>query len=282
MENESNGLSLNQISRGSHRHKFIEQGNHLVCECGKKILNLHSTELKGLRVGKKSDDSNYSVREDRRRYFYPFEWKMFIDSFEDLEHKFFFNTLLHTGGRIMEVLNLKHEDINVERGTIKFSIVKQRKAKREFYAIGKSRAFFVAENFIKEYKSFIRGKTINPKYLIFLDNKKLPSDYDSLDNSQRKKYYQSKVVSYSNLMRRKLKKLSMKKDGIKDWYNFSPHNIRKTYGMWMRTFGIDSGELCYRLGHDIDTYIAHYGSSLMFTEEEKRRIRETLGEVKIG
>jgi integrase len=175
----------------------------------------------------------------------------------------------------MEALNLKYEDIDIERGTVTIKIVKQRKAKKNFYAVGKSRGFFIASNFVKEYKSFIRNRNINLKDYIFLDNSKLPENYEQLNNEERKKYYTSKVVSYSNLLKRKLKKV-----GIKDWYNFSPHNIRKTYGMWMRNFISDSGELCYRMGHDMDTFMAHYGSSLIFTEQEKRKIERILGDVK--
>ena len=217
----------------------------------------------------------YTIRLDRRRYFFPEEWEKFINCFKNKEHRFFFITCLHTGGRIMEVLNLKHKDIDIERKTIIFNLVKQRKAKKKYYSTGKTRSFFVASNFLKEYKSFTRTKKINKEDYIFLDNQKLPKDYDSMDNQDRKKYYISKFVSYSNILKRKLKKI-----GIKDWYNFSPHNIRKTYGMWMRIYNKDFGELCYRMGHDMDTYMAHYGSSLIFTDEEIRKIKEIFGDVK--
>lgn len=229
----------------------------------------------GLRIGTKKNGVKYSVRTDRRRYFFPDEWNVFIKEITNKEHRFFFLTCLHTGGRIMEVLNLKYGDVDIERGTINFTIVKQRKAKKNFYATGKSRGFFVSSEFLSEYKSFIRGKTINPKDYIFLDNSKLPENYDSFPNEDRKKYYVSKVVAYSNMLKRKLKKA-----GIKDWHNFSPHNLRKTYGMWMRTYNKDMGELCYRMGHDMDTYIAHYGSSLIFTDEERRKIQKIMGDVK--
>jgi len=271
---DEQGLTLNSKSKG-HRHDYSEVGNYLICNCGKKILNLKKTEEEGRLVGIKKDGKSYSVRTDRRRYFFPDEWIEFIKTVTDKKHKFFFITLLHTGARIMEALNLKHEDINIDRGTINFTIVKQRKAKKNFYAIGKSRGFFISDNFIKEYKSYIRNKKINQKDFLFLDKKKLPENYNSLDNSERKRYYQSKVVAYSNLLKRKLKKTK-----IKDCYNFSPHNIRKTYGMWMRTFGIEMGELCYRMGHDMDTFIAHYGSSLIFTDSERRKISNIMGDVK--
>lgn len=272
-DGEEDVLSL---SAKNHRHSYKKEKTYLICSiCGKKKLNLNPTEKEDLYRGKRRDGSSYTVRADRRRYFFPKEWKEFISKISDKEHRFFFITLLHTGGRIMEVLNLKYGDIDEERETVTFKIVKQRSAKKDFYAMGKSRGFFVASNFIKEYKSFIRGKRINSKDYIFLDNSKLPKNYDSLENSERKKYYQSKIVSYSGLIKRKLKKTD-----IEDWYNFSPHNFRKTYGMWMRTLINDSGELCYRMGHDIDTYIAHYGSSLIFTEFERREIQKILGDVK--
>jgi|TARA_R100001530_G_scaffold34477_3_gene26930 integrase len=240
-----------------------------------KKLVLKKSKFDGLLIGTKSDGTKYSVRTDRRRYFFPDEWIEFISQFKNKEHKFFFITLLHTGARIMEALNLKYEDINTERNSINFKIVKQRKAKKNFYAIGKSRGFFVSNNYIKEYKSFIRNKKINNNEYIFLDNSKLPQNYDSLDNNEKKQYYTSKTISYSNMLKRKLKKTT-----IKDWYNFSPHNIRKTYGMWMRTFNIEMAELCYRLGHDMDTFMAHYGSSLIFTDSEKRKIFKIMGDVK--
>jgi len=272
IQQEAEGLTLN---KKSHRHNYKRVENYLICNCGKKILNLEEGEYEDLLVGKKQDGSRYSVRTDRRRYFFPNEWQSFISTVKNKKHKIFFLTCLHTGGRIMEVLNLRYRDIDMDRGTVTFSLVKQRKAKKNFYATGKTRAFFLASNFISEFKSFIRGAKINPEDYIFLDNDKLPKNYSKLENSDRKKYYSSKVVSYSNMLKRKLKKTE-----IKDWYNFSPHNIRKTYGMWMRTFHKEMAEICYRLGHDIDTYIAHYGSSLIFSDSDRIKIQKIFGEVR--
>ncbi len=277
MENNTNKENKEDLSlnRKSHRHDYKVVKNYLVCKCGKKILNLEECEEEGLLIGKKKNGSKYTVRTDRRRYFFPGEWTNFIKQFKNKKHRFFFITCLHTGGRIMEVLNLRHKDIDVERGTVVFVLVKQRKAKRNFYATGKTRSFFLASNFIKEYKSFVRRANIDPNDYIFLDNDKLPENYSKLDNPQRKKYYMSKVVSYSNMLKSKLRKAE-----IDDWYNFSPHNIRKTYGMWMRTFHKEMAELCYRMGHDINTYIAHYGSSLIFTDLDRVKIQKIMGDVK--
>jgi len=34
------------------------------------------------------------------------------------------------------------------------------------------------------------------------------------------------------------------------------------------------------MGHDIDTYIAHYGSSLIFSDSDRIKIQKIFGEVK--
>lgn len=238
-------------------------------------LDLKPSSQEGILIGLKKSGIKYSVRDNRKRYFFPEEWLNFIKLIKNKEHRFFFITALNTGGRIMEILNLRYKDIDTERGTINFSIVKQRKAKKNFYAMGKTRSFFISSQFINEYKSFIRGKTINPEHYIFLDNSKLPLNYHNLDNKERKKYYNSKFVSYSKILKNKLKKA-----GIKDYYNFSPHNIRKTYGMWIRVYNKEIGEICYRMGHDTDTYLAHYGSSLIFTQDERKKIVDIMGDIK--
>jgi integrase len=238
-------------------------------------MELKQTDKEGLLEGIKKDGKKYSVRTDRRRYFFPDEWQEFIGQFKNKKHRFFFITAIHTGGRIMEVLNLQYKDIDIERGTIIFKTVKQRKARSDYNSMGKSRSFFVASNFIREYKSFIRGRKINPDDYIFLNNFELPENYQNLPNKEKKKYYSKKTIAYLLLMKRNLKKTK-----IKDWYNFSPHNIRKTYGNWMRTFNIEMGELCYRMGHDMDTFMKHYGSSLIFTNDERRKIQKIMGDVK--
>ena len=74
--------------------------------------------------------------------------------------------------------------------------------------------------------------------------------------------------------------MGIKKTGIKDWKQFSLHNIRKTYGNWMRIYDIRPEELYYRMGHDAETFLAHYGSSLIFNSIEKMDIMKILGDVK--
>ena len=175
----------------------------------------------------------------------------------------------------MELLHLKPSSFDFERFTVTFTVVKQRKAKKQFYAIGKTRAFFVSKDYLKEVKRYITKNKIEDNKYLFLDNDKLPANYDQLDNKEKKKIYQKTEVAYNQLLKRKLKAA-----GIKDWKAFSLHNIRKTYGNWMRIYDIKIEEICYRMGHDMETFMSNYGSSLIFTPGERQSIMKIMGEVK--
>ena len=129
-------------------------------------------------------------------------------------------------------------------------------------------------NKIEAKLAIARNKKFKGSDFLFLDSSKLPEGYEDLKNAEKKKYYNKRVVSYSSMLKGHLKKA-----GIEDYWNFSPHNIRKTYGMWMRIYNKEMTELCYRMGHDIDTYMTHYGSSLIFTDYDRRKINKILGEV---
>lgn len=217
----------------------------------------------------------YSFRVDTRRYFFPNEWNRFIKIITDDKHRLFFITLINTGARAMEALHLKPKNFDFERETVTFEIIKQRKAKKTFYATGISRTFFVSPEYLKEVKKYIREKNIEPNSYFFLNNATLPPNYEELSNLARRKYYSSSEVAYRALMRRKLKLC-----GIKDYKNFGLHAVRKTYGQYMRTCSIDLQDIVYRMGHDIATYISNYGSSLIFTDEEKLEIKKILGHQK--
>jgi integrase len=175
----------------------------------------------------------------------------------------------------MEALHLKPKNFNVERGTVTFEVIKQRKAKRQFFAVGKSRTFFVSPKYIKAVKSYVLKKKIADNDYLFLDRSSLPDNYDALSNLEKKKFYQKTQINYSQMFKRHLKSI-----GMADWRKFSLHNIRKTYGNWMRIYDIRTEEICYRLGHDFQTYQTHYGSALIFTPQEKMQIMGILGEVK--
>jgi len=60
----------------------------------------------------------------------------------------------------------------------------------------------------------------------------------------------------------------LQKANIKDYYNFSLHNIRKTHGNWIRALGVPADEVCLRLGHNYETYLTHYGSASVFNNSD--------------
>lgn len=241
-----------------------------------KDLSLTQKNEEGIFIITKKDGSKYSVRADRRRYFFPKEWKEFIRNFdEESKHYLFFLILLHSGARAMEALHLKPKNFDFERNTITLEVIKQRKAKKKFYATGKSRTFFISLNCLKEVKRYIKNNSIPYNAYLFLDNSILPENYDSLINKEKKKYYQKSEVAYLQMFKRKLKKAK-----IKDWKQFSLHNIRKTYGNWMRLYDIKMDEICYRMGHDMETFMLHYGSSLIFNPLEKQEIMKIFGDIR--
>jgi integrase len=81
------------------------------------------------------------------------------------------------------------------------------------------------------------------------------------------------------LLRRKLKKL-----GVADYWQYSLHNIRKTHGMWLKTLqhrgtDLDVSEICMRLGHDMNTFLKHYGSPSIFGDADRDRMIDILGDI---
>lgn len=256
-------------------HTWKEEGTHHVCsKCGKKSLILTKVG-ENLYEGQRADGRKYTVRADRHRYFFPDEWTKFINEINDDKNKLFFESLLYTGGRAMEVLNLRVIDLDLERETVRFTVTKQRVAKRNSAAISKYRTFFISSSYVKRLKTYIRKNRLEPENYIFLNVNKIPRDYASLSNKDKKKYYNGHKTIYHRLMKRALKRA-----GIEDWKNFSLHNVRKTYGQWMRIFDLPLEELCYRMGHDTETFLTHYGSSLVFTPQDKIKIMNIFGQVK--
>ena len=213
----------------------------------KQKLELKSTKHDGIKVGIKSDGKKYSVRDDRSRYFFPDEWYKFISEVKSNKQTVYW-FLLHTGARIDEAINVKVKDLSFERNLVTLRVTKMKAKKSE--RIGRKREFEVSEKFMKELKKYIKTTKLSDDNLLFT---------------------QTKQAVYQ-LFRRTLQKA-----GIKDWYNFSLHNIRKTHGMWLKILipyarGLDIGEICLRLGHDYNTYLKHYGSPSIFVQRDINQI----------
>jgi len=222
-----------------------------------KRLSLTPVEGKdGLFQGIKSDGKKYTVRQDRHRYFFPEEWIRFMGGM-DFNKSILFETALQTGGRITEILNLKPKDFIWDNNTVRLRVTKSKASKGESKVLGgKQRSFSISSQYCRRLRKYIKEKNIKDDYLLFPITKQ--------GVSQMFKRYISKA-------------------GLNDW-EFSLHNIRKTSGMWLKTVqrrgvDLDVSEICMRLGHDHNTFIKHYGSPSIFTDQQRDKIVEILGDI---
>ena len=210
----------------------------------------------GLFIGTKSDGKSYSVRKDRHRYFFPEEWLRFQNQLKE-NRKILFETLLQTGGRIDEVLHLKPKDFIWDNNSVTLRVTKSKAKKGESKILGgSSRSFSVSSSFIRKMRRHIRENKITDDALIFSITKQ----------------------AVSQMFKRALRKAN-----LNEW-EFSLHNIRKTSGMWLKTVqrrgvDLDVSEICMRLGHDHNTFLKHYGSPSVFTDQQRDKIIEILGDM---
>ena len=223
----------------------------------KKRLSLRPVEgIDGLFEGTKSNGVVYTVRADRHRYFFPDEWKKFMEVVKH-DRQILFETLLQTGGRIDEVLHLKPKDYSWENKTVTLRVTKSKAKKGESKVLGgSSRSFGVSSSYCRRLRSYIKTNNIKDDDLIFPITKQ----------------------GVSQMFKRSLKNAK-----LNSW-EFSLHNIRKTSGMWLKTVqrrgeDLDVSEICMRLGHDHNTFLKHYGSPSIFTDQQRDKIVEILGDV---
>jgi len=215
-----------------------------------KLKRLTLTPVcEGLQIGIKKDGKKYSVRDDRSRYFFPEEWIKFFNAIKPSKQPVF-DGLINTGARIEELLHIKPKDFDWERNNLTLRVTKMKASKGE--RVGKPRTFQISSQFSRRMRKYISENNLGDDDLLFKITKQA--------------VYQ--------MLRRTLKKIK-----IVDWYQFSLHNIRKTHGNYLKAMEIDSGEICYRLGHDLNTFIKHYGSANVFDRKDKMIMAKILGDV---
>lgn len=214
----------------------------------KKRLTLRPY-LEGVKIGNKSDGKVYMVRDDRSRFFFPEEWIRFFEATKK-EKQDIYDVLINTGARIEEALNIKPEDFDWERNNLTLKVTKTKAAKGE--SIGRRRTFTISSQFARRMRAYINKKNIKEGNVLFPITKQ----------------------GVSQMLKRTLKRI-----GIKDWYMFSLHNIRKTHGNWLNALEVSPQEICMRLGHDMNTYLKHYGSPNIFDRKDKMIMIKILGDV---
>lgn len=201
-------------------------------------------ELKSLT---RNNGRTYTIRSNRDRFFYPNEWMKFFDALNESQ-KMTFDFLINTGARINEAIHVKVGDIDFERNNIILRVTKVKARKGEKNP--RPRTISISSQFARKLKSHCKDMK-NENYLGILS---APASHIAM-------------------------KKTLQKIGIKDWYMFSLHNIRKTHGNWLKALGIDGAEICLRLGHDYNTFLKSYGSADIFTYKDISDMRIIIGDL---
>ena len=253
MENIINQNGL--LNKMIHTHVYEDKEDYYLCLCGKRKLKLRQTQIEGLRVGLMKNGKKYAVRDHRSRYFFPDEWLSFYKCIKPGKEPVF-DFQIQTGCRINEALHVRPTDFDFDRDTIRLWKTKTRAKLNE--RSGKPRTITLSPLFMKRVRKYIKERGLteqSPEYLFI---------------GSGKNQHTTKQAVYQ------LFKRTLIVSKIKDPQNFSLHNIRKTHGNWLKALGLPAEEICLRLGHDLNTYLKHYGSSSVFNNMDMVLINKIL------
>lgn len=194
----------------------------------------------------------HSLKTDLHRFFFPEEY---LKTFDQLKKKqqHTTNFLINTGARINEAQHVLIEDVDLanKRMILKVTKSKARKGETKIGG-GRPRIIPLSTEFTKYLQKFIRQKKLGDKNNFLLLNKA------SLNSALKK---------------------AANKAGIKDAYNFSAHNLRKTLEVWLMSLGVDGLKLTAHLGHDLKTAAQHYVSPDIFSYDDKSLMRKVIGDL---
>ena len=231
----------------NHLHKYKEEGNYLVCECGKRILNFN--ENKAVR----SNGRSYTKKSNKDRFFFPKEYMQFEDALK-AKQKHTIKCLINTGARIDELKNVKVEDfIYNSDGRSRIILRKTKtKARKGEFGSGKVRDIPLSKQFAKYLFNYINKHKLTEKETLNI---------------------------HSNSQTNTFMKLTAKKIKLSNPEDFSAHSLRKTMEVWFMAIGVDSMALTAHLGHDIKTAVSNYVSPDIFSWEDKKLIRQIMGDL---
>lgn len=191
----------------------------------------------------------YSIKDNKDRFLFPDEYGRFEDQLKK-KQKVSVKFLLNTGARITESQNVRVEDIDLERKRLILRITKIKARKGETKP--RPRVIPISTQFTRYLKKYIKEKKLEGNdYLGILSNPAL------------------------NIAYKKAGKLA----GIKDFHNISSHTFRKTLEVWLMALGVDALPLTAHIGHDIRTAAMHYVSPDIFSWEDKKLMREHIGDL---
>lgn len=235
----------------NHIHNYKQEGAYYKCECGKKILRFKQEgEIK---VGIRSNGRKYTKKSNQNRFFFPKEYMKFEDALKP-KQKHSVRSLLSTGARIMELQKTQVQDFIFNpqgRSRIILRHTKTKARKGEFGS-GKIRDVPISKTFAKYLFKYIKENKLQPK-----DNINILS---------------TPALAIAMKKTAKQIKLSNPED-------FSAHTLRKTLETWLMALDIGDMKIIAHLGHDLKTAASHYVSPDIFSWEDKRLIRQIIGDL---
>ncbi len=237
-----------QMASGDILNKGLKRSGEPVEVKTDTTLELNDTEHQELKVGIKSNGQKYSVRTNRKRFFYPNEWNNFLECLASPKQKLSFDILINTGCRYNEGFNIRKRDIDFERGTLTLKVTKIKAKKGQKFP--EPRTFRLSTQFLERLKKY--SKNLN-------DGDKIGMLSAPALNIAMKK--------------------ALIKAGIEDFYMFSLHNVRKTHGNWLNAHEVTIVNICKRLGHDYNTFLGSYASADIFQDKDREGIKEILGDL---
>jgi len=191
----------------------------------------------------------YHIKENKNKFFFPDEWIKVMD-LAKVKQAESFTHLINTGARYNEARHIKVSDVDFERNNIVLRITKVKAKKGEKKPT--PRFIPVSSQYTKFLKKQIR------KYKLDQDDV-----FPMLKNPA------------ANIALKKLtKELKMK-----DYMDYSIHNIRKTFECWLIALGNDGFKVAKHLGHTAQVAMNNYISSDIFTWNDKDKIRQLLGDL---
>lgn len=223
-------------------HKTIEEvgtGNNFNADSAKKVG----------RWGK------YRLKVNLKAFLYPNEYLSMIKLASEASGASGLQTstltiLANTGARYNEARHIKLEDIDFERNSLILKVTKVRAAKGE--ARANPRHIPISSKFSKYLRSLATKHKLSP-------NSYFPMLSQAAANAT-------------------IKRLALA-IGRKDYQDFSPHNIRKTFECWLIAIGVDGFKVAKHLGHTAAVAMNDYISPDVFTYNDKVAIREILGDL---
>jgi len=195
----------------------------------------------------RTDGMNYSVRENRMRFFFPDEWMSFVDLLKP-KQKITFTFLINTGMRINEARNVRVCDIDFDRNSIIIKFTKSRNKDGS----RKIRVIPISNQFSKYLRGLIKAFNLGAE----------------------DKFPILSTPSANIGMKKALRKME-----LKDWQNISVHNVRKSAEAWLMSMEVDSLKVAKHFGHTIAVAEKFYVSPDTFSWDDKQRIREILGDL---